>query len=142
LQDKGIFATSGASSSVLAKIRVVEVRFWGTTIGRLGYAPMQREAATFEYTAEFAESGLQVIAPVLIHSFPDISQQIFKGLSGIVSDKFGNQIMIFLWRKKILHRTQSPHWIAYCNCTLLRLTVIRRSNVQCVFYSLYSTANV
>jgi len=59
-------------------IQVVEVRFWGATIGHLGYAPMQTEAATFEYTAEFAESGassatLQMIAPVLNHSFPDIS---------------------------------------------------------------------
>jgi len=58
---------------------VEEVRLWGATISYLGYAPGQTEVATFEYTAEFAESGIQVsplqmIAPARIHSFPDISQ--------------------------------------------------------------------
>lgn len=90
---------------------VVEVRLWGTTIGHLGYQPGQTEVATFEYTAEFAESGIQVsplqmIAPTLIHSFPDISQRTFKGLPGIVADslpdKFGNQLIdLFMAEKNI-----------------------------------------
>ncbi|ORU91405.1 MAG: hypothetical protein A6F72_02360 [Cycloclasticus sp. symbiont of Poecilosclerida sp. N] len=91
--------------------QVVEVRLWGTTIGYLGYAPGQTEVATFEYTAEFAESGIQVsplqmIAPAMIHSFPDISQRTFKGLPGIVADslpdKFGNQLIdLFMAEKNI-----------------------------------------
>ena len=82
--------------------QIVEVKLWGTTIGHLGYAPGQAELATFEYTKEFAQSGIQVSplqmsAPTLIHSFPDISQRTFKGLPGIVADslpdKFGNQLI-------------------------------------------------
>lgn len=90
---------------------VVEVRLWGTTIGHLGYQPGQTEVATFEYTADFARSGIQVsplqmIAPTLIHSFPDISQRTFKGLPGIVADslpdKFGNQLIdLFMAEKNI-----------------------------------------
>lgn len=90
---------------------IVEVRLWGTTIGHLGYEPGQTELATFEYTAEFAQSGIQVsplqmIAPTLIHSFADISQRTFKGLPGIVADslpdKFGNQLIdLFMAERNI-----------------------------------------
>lgn len=89
----------------------MEVRLWGTTIGYLGYQPGQTEVATFEYAAEFAESGIQVsplqmIAPTLIHSFPDISLRTFKGLPGIVADslpdKFGNQLIdLYMAEKNI-----------------------------------------
>lgn len=91
--------------------QLVEVKLWGTTIGYLGYQPGQTEVATFEYSAEFAQSGiklspLQMVAPTLIHSFPDISQRTFKGLPGIMADslpdKFGNRLTdLFMAEKNI-----------------------------------------
>lgn len=81
---------------------VVEVKLWGTTIGHLGYAPGQREIATFEYDDAFARSGIS-ISPLrmpnspLLHTFDDMNTRTFKGLPGIFADslpdKFGNQLI-------------------------------------------------
>ena len=89
----------------------VEVKLWGTTIGYLGYAPGQKEIATFEYTEAFMRSNI-FPSPLMMHyppkrfSFSDISLRTFKGVAGIFADslpdKYGNQLIdIFMAEKKI-----------------------------------------
>lgn len=88
----------------------VEVKLWGTTIGYLGYAPGQKEIATFEYTEAFMRSNifpspLKMNYPPNRFSFPDISLRTFKGVAGIFADslpdKYGNQLIdIFMAEKK------------------------------------------
>lgn len=89
----------------------VEVKLWGTTIGYLGYAPGQKEIATFEYTEAFMRSNIYP-SPIQMHypqsrfTFPDISTRTFKGVPGIFADslpdKYGNQLIdIFMAEKKI-----------------------------------------
>ncbi len=90
---------------------VVEVTLWGTTIGYLGYAPGQREIATFEYDEDFARLGVSVSPiklpiPPLIHSFDDTNTKTFKGLPGVFADslpdKFGNQLIdLYMAEKSI-----------------------------------------
>lgn len=89
----------------------VEVRLWGETVGYLGYAPGQKQFATFEYTDEFMRTGI-LFSPVKMKypprrfTFDDISFRTFKGLAGIFTDslpdKFGNQLIdIFMAEKNI-----------------------------------------
>lgn len=81
---------------------VVTVKLWGTVIGKLGYAPNQTQIATFEFTPEFIEMGVEV-SPLKVsiknskYTFDDISQRTFHGLPGFIADalpdKFGNQLI-------------------------------------------------
>lgn len=80
----------------------VTVRLWGTRVGYLGYEPGQRRIATFEYTEDFARSGVQLsplvmLCPPALHRFDAISERTFKGVPGIIADslpdKFGNQLI-------------------------------------------------
>lgn len=89
----------------------VTVRLWGTTIGHLGYAPGQTEVATFEFSAPFMRSGVQISPltmryPPPLHSFDAISQRTFKGVPGVIADslpdKFGRQLIdIFMAERGI-----------------------------------------
>ena len=80
----------------------VTVRLWGTTVGYLGYEPGQSRVAIFEYSEDFARSGVQlsplVMAyPPALHRFDTISERTFKGVPGVIADslpdKFGNQLI-------------------------------------------------
>jgi len=80
---------------------IAEVRLWGRTIGA---AAMDDTAghATFQYTPEFVESGIQV-APLLLpltaqpYEFPELPRRTFHGLPGLLADslpdRFGNALI-------------------------------------------------
>ncbi len=80
---------------------VAEVRLWGSSIGAVSVnGPGQ--IATFEYTAAFQRSGIEV-APLMmplarqLYSFPDLPKASFHGLPGMLADalpdKFGNAVI-------------------------------------------------
>jgi serine/threonine-protein kinase HipA len=78
-----------------------EVRLWGRMIGAVLWLP-DREVGVFEYTPEFAASGIQV-APLTMplrrgpFEFPDLSMDAFRRLPGLLADslpdKFGNALI-------------------------------------------------
>lgn len=80
---------------------VAEVRLWGSAIGAVAVdGPGQ--AATFEYDAAFARSGIQV-APLTmpleprIWRFAELPRETFHGLPGLLADalpdRFGNAVI-------------------------------------------------
>ncbi|MDP2169957.1 MAG: type II toxin-antitoxin system HipA family toxin [Rhodocyclaceae bacterium] len=80
---------------------LAEVRLWGKTIGAVSLQDGE-EVASFEYDAEFAQSGIQV-APIVmplsrrVHRFAALSRPTFHGLPGLLADslpdKFGNALI-------------------------------------------------
>lgn len=80
---------------------VAEVRLWGRTIGAVA-AEGPGQIATFEFTAAFRQSGIEV-APLMmpvaqsIYSFPGLPKASFHGLPGMLADalpdKFGNAVI-------------------------------------------------
>lgn len=80
---------------------LAEVRLWGKTIGAVSLQDGE-EVASFEYDAEFAQSGIQ-IAPIVmplsrrVYRFPELSRPTFNGLPGLLADslpdKFGNALI-------------------------------------------------
>ena len=80
---------------------IAKVRLWGTTIGAAVLEDGQR-TASFQYDPAFTESGIEV-APLMmplsnkIYSFPELSQNSFHGLPGLLADslpdKFGNALI-------------------------------------------------
>jgi serine/threonine-protein kinase HipA len=80
---------------------IAEVRLWGRTIGAVSMDD-QRGHAAFQYTAEFAESGIEV-APLMlplstrVYEFPDLPRRTFHGLPGLLADslpdRFGNALI-------------------------------------------------
>jgi serine/threonine-protein kinase HipA len=80
---------------------VAEVRLWGRTIGAVSVEGPGAVAA-FEYTPEFARSGIEV-APLAmplstqLHRFPELGAAAFHGLPGLLADslpdKFGNAVI-------------------------------------------------
>jgi len=78
-----------------------EVRLWGRTIGAVSILDGQ-QVASFEYTPEFARSGIEV-APFMmplcgrIYTFPALAFQSFRGLPGFLADslpdRFGNALI-------------------------------------------------
>jgi serine/threonine-protein kinase HipA len=80
---------------------LAEVRLWGKTIGAVSLEDGE-EVASFEYDAEFAQSGIQV-APIVmplsrrVYRFPELPRPTFLGLSGLLADslpdKFGNALI-------------------------------------------------
>ena len=80
---------------------VAEVKLWGRTIGAVSLQ-QDEEVASFEYDAEFADSGIQV-APIVmplsrqVYRFPALSRQTFRGLPGLLADslpdRFGNALI-------------------------------------------------
>jgi serine/threonine-protein kinase HipA len=80
---------------------IAEVRLWGRTIGA---ASMDegRDYAAFQYTAEFAESGIEVAPLTLplslrVYEFPELPRRTFHGLPGLLADSlpdsFGNALI-------------------------------------------------
>jgi serine/threonine-protein kinase HipA len=80
---------------------LAEVRLWGKTIGAVALQDGE-EAASFEYDAAFAQSGIEV-APIVmplsrrVYRFPELSRPTFHGLPGLLADslpdKFGNALI-------------------------------------------------
>lgn len=81
---------------------VAEVRMWGRRIGAVALGDGAR-TAEFEYTPEFAASGIEV-APIQMplasghrYSFPGLAEQSFRGLPGMLADslpdRFGNALI-------------------------------------------------
>jgi len=78
-----------------------EVRLWGRTIGAVSILDGQ-QVASFEYTPEFARSGIEVAPFVMplcgrIYTFPALAFQSFRGLPGFLADslpdRFGNALI-------------------------------------------------
>lgn len=77
------------------------VNLWGRQIGAVLWEE-NRQLGIFEYTPEFAGSGIQ-IAPLTmplrtgVYDFPSLSRETFKGLPGLLADslpdKFGNAVI-------------------------------------------------
>ncbi|MDP3719881.1 MAG: HipA domain-containing protein [Acidobacteriota bacterium] len=80
---------------------IAEVRLWGRTIGAAAMDDT-RAHATFQYTPEFVESGIQV-APLVLplstrpYEFPELPRRTFHGLPGLLADslpdRFGNALI-------------------------------------------------
>ena len=80
---------------------VTEVRLWGRTIGAVSLADGDT-VASFQYDPAFISSGIEV-APLMmplsnrVYRFPELSQQSFHGLPGLLADslpdKFGNALI-------------------------------------------------
>jgi len=80
---------------------LAEVRLWGRTIGAVSLED-GNDVAAFEYTPEFASSGVEV-SPVTmplsdtIYQFPELPRGSFHGLPGVLADslpdKFGNALI-------------------------------------------------
>jgi serine/threonine-protein kinase HipA len=80
---------------------LAEVRLWGRSIGAVSLED-GNEVAAFEYTSEFASSGIEV-SPITmplgntIYMFPELPQNTFHGLPGLLADslpdKFGNALI-------------------------------------------------
>jgi serine/threonine-protein kinase HipA len=78
-----------------------EVLLWGRTIGAVSLEAGE-QTAVFQYTPDFAASGIQV-APLTMplrvapYSFPELSRPAFKGLPGMLADslpdKYGNALI-------------------------------------------------
>ena len=79
---------------------VVRIKLWGTSIGYL-YQEENR-IVNFQYDEDFLNSGIE-LAPIkmplskLTYSFPNLSEETFHGLPGLVADslpdKFGTIVM-------------------------------------------------
>ena len=80
---------------------LAEVRLWGRTIGAVSIED-GADVAAFEYTPEFAASGIEV-SPVTmpvgsrVYRFAELSRNTFHGLPGLLADslpdKFGNALI-------------------------------------------------
>jgi serine/threonine-protein kinase HipA len=80
---------------------IAEVRLWGRTIGAVSMDDQHGHAA-FQYTAEFADSGIEV-APLMlplsrrVYEFPELPRRTFHGLPGLLADslpdRFGNALI-------------------------------------------------
>jgi serine/threonine-protein kinase HipA len=80
---------------------VAEVRLWGRTIGAVSLEEGATTAA-FQYTAPFAQSGIEISPIVMplssrVYQFPSLSQESFHGLPGLLADslpdRFGNALI-------------------------------------------------
>lgn len=80
---------------------LAEVKLWGNTIGAVSLEDGAYVAA-FQYTPEFAASGIEV-SPIVVplgnrvYSFPDLARNTFHGLPGLLADslpdRFGNALI-------------------------------------------------
>ena len=80
---------------------LAEVRLWGRTIGAVSLEDGV-EIAAFQYTPEFAASGIEVSPVVMplgntVRSFPALPRNTFHGLPGLLADslpdRFGNALI-------------------------------------------------
>ena len=82
-------------------IDTARVILWGSDIGAVSWVA-DRGLAVFQYTPEFARSGIQV-APFMMpltdapYEFPSLARESFRGLPGLLADslpdKFGNALI-------------------------------------------------
>ena len=80
---------------------LAEVKLWGRTIGAVSLAD-DSETVSFQYTPEFAASGIEV-SPVTmplsdsVYQFSELPKNTFHGLPGLLADslpdKFGNALI-------------------------------------------------
>ena len=80
---------------------VASVNLWGTPIGAVSL-DRDQPAAVFQYTPEFAASGIEV-SPLTMplraepYSFPALNPETFRGLPGLLADslpdRFGNALI-------------------------------------------------
>jgi len=81
---------------------LAEVKLWGEPVGAVSLQDGD-DVATFEYLPEFAAGGIEV-APLIMpldgngpFRFPELAQQTFKGLPGLLADslpdRFGNALI-------------------------------------------------
>ena len=80
---------------------IAEVRLWGRAIGAVSVEDSV-SAAAFQYTPEFARSGIEV-APLMmpldekVYAFPKLARESFHGLPGMLADslpdRFGNALI-------------------------------------------------
>jgi len=80
---------------------IAAVRLWGRTIGAVTMNG-RRAPAAFQYTPDFADSGIQV-APLMLplrrqaYEFPELPRGTFHGLPGLLADslpdRFGNALI-------------------------------------------------
>jgi len=80
---------------------VAEIKLWGRTIGAVSIHDNDT-AASFEYDAAFASSGIELSPIVMplstrVYSFPELSRHTFNGLPGMLADslpdRFGNALI-------------------------------------------------
>jgi serine/threonine-protein kinase HipA len=80
---------------------LAEVRLWGRTIGAVSLAE-GAEVAAFQYTHDFAASGIEVSPIVMplgtrVYSFPELPRNTFHGLPGLLADslpdRYGNALI-------------------------------------------------
>jgi serine/threonine-protein kinase HipA len=80
---------------------IAEVRLWGRTIGAVSMDD-DRSYASFQYTPEFVDSGIQVAPLTLplssrVYEFPELPRGTFHGLPGLLADslpdRFGNALI-------------------------------------------------
>ena len=85
-------------------VTLATVRLWGRPVGAVNWNP-DRGLATFAYTPDFVQSGLEV-APLkmplaggatTVHSFAALNPETYHGLPGLLADslpdRFGNQLI-------------------------------------------------
>ncbi|HWU68327.1 MAG TPA: HipA domain-containing protein [Stenotrophobium sp.] len=80
---------------------IARVQLWGRTIGAVSMA-QGRDTAAFQYTPEFAASGIELAPLVMplserVYEFPALPRNTFHGLPGLLADslpdKFGNALI-------------------------------------------------
>jgi serine/threonine-protein kinase HipA len=80
---------------------LAKVELWGRTIGAVSMDEGRNHAA-FQYTPEFAESGIELSPLVMplssrVYTFPELPHATFHGLPGLLADslpdKFGNALI-------------------------------------------------
>ena len=80
---------------------LAEVKLWGNTIGAVSLED-GADVAAFQYTPEFAASGIEVSPIVMplgnrVYGFPDLARNTFQGLPGLLADslpdRFGNALI-------------------------------------------------
>ncbi len=80
---------------------LAEVKLWGNTIGAVSLED-GAEVAAFQYTPDFAASGIEVSPIVMplgnrVYSFPELARNTFHGLPGLLADslpdRFGNALI-------------------------------------------------
>ena len=80
---------------------LAEVKLWGNTIGAVSLED-GADVAAFQYTPDFAASGIEVSPIVMplgnrVYSFPELARNTFHGLPGLLADslpdRFGNALI-------------------------------------------------
>lgn len=81
---------------------LAEVRLWGRRIGAVSLLDGER-VASFQYDPDFVAAGVAEVAPLMmplrpqVYTFPQLSQQSFHGLPGLLADalpdRYGNALI-------------------------------------------------